>query len=292
MPVTTAMVGGSLDPATHEIDARWTMAYAAALGDTAGHYFDTTRTDGIVAHPMFVVCQEWPVIVSGRDGSERWGITADETRRSVHATHDLTVRRLIRPGDVLTTTAVHTGVEQRKPGAYVTTRLETSDAGGHVVATTEQGALYLGVPTEGDDRSADPSGPTIDLDDPGPPLEEIPVAIAHGAAHTYTECARIWNPIHTDESVARAAGLPGIILHGTATMAFAVSCVIDIRAGGDPARVRRVIGRFGAQVLMPSTITVRLHATQRTSEAFRTIPYEVLSENGGPAIDRGAVVLD
>jgi len=26
----------------------------------------------------------------------------------------------------------------------------------------------------------------------------------------YTECARIWNPIHTDAAVAKAAGLPAI----------------------------------------------------------------------------------
>ena len=50
------------------------------------------------------------------------------------------------------------------------------------------------------------------------------------AAHVYTEGARIWNPIHTDAAVAARAGLPGIILHGTATLALAVSisvtCVV------------------------------------------------------------------
>src|SRR6266581_3658401 len=30
------------------------------------------------------------------------------------------------------------------------------------------------------------------------------VAVAANAAHVYTECARIWNPIHTDDAVARA----------------------------------------------------------------------------------------
>ena len=45
------------------------------------------------------------------------------------------------------------------------------------------------------------------------------------AAHVYTECARIWNPIHTDVAYARAAGLPDIILHGTATLALSISKV-------------------------------------------------------------------
>ena len=42
------------------------------------------------------------------------------------------------------------------------------------------------------------------------------VEVPYHLGHVYTECARIWNPIHTDLAVARAAGLPGPILHGTA----------------------------------------------------------------------------
>jgi acyl dehydratase len=292
MPVPATLVGTTLDAMTHNIDARWTMAYAASLGDVGVDYFDTTLPEGVAAHPMFAVCPEWPVLVSGRDHSDRWGITADETRRSVHATHDLTVHRLIRPGDLLTTTGRYTGVEQRSPGAFVTTWLESRDAAGELVATTEQGALYLGVATDGDDRPAESPGDPVVLTDSGSPTDEIRIDIPHGAAHTYTECARIWNPIHTDASVARAAGLRGVILHGTATMALAVSRVTEVCAAGDPDRVRRILGRFRAQVLMPSTITVRLHAAQALPDGRRVIPYVVATDDGEPAVDRGAVVLD
>ena len=81
------------------------------------------------------------------------------------------------------------------------------------------------------------------------------------AAHVYTECARIWNPIHTDVAVARAAGLPGLILHGTATLALAVSRVVarDLRRA-TPARVREIAVRFTGMVPMPSTVTVRAGA--------------------------------
>lgn len=291
MPVTSELVGTTLGPSTHHVDERWTMAYAAALEETADHYFDTTRPAGIVAHPLFAVCVEWPVIVSGRDAAERLGVLPEETRRAVHATHDLTVHRLIRPGDTLSTTATHTGVEQRSPGAFVTTRLETRDAQSELVAVTEQGALYLGVPTTGEERPAPAAEPPELLDAEGATWSQIQVRIPHGAAHTYTECARIWNPIHTDEAVARAAGLPGIILHGTATMALAVSRIVDACADGDPSRVRRIVGRFGAQVPMPSTITVRLSATERSSDGTMAVPYDVSNQEGGRAIDRGIVVL-
>ena len=103
MPIPTDMVGDQIGPLKHEVDARWVMAYSAALGDTQDCYFNTNRENGIVAHPMFAVCPEWPVIVQGRDLADKWGITPEETRQSVHATHDLVIHRLARPGDVLQT---------------------------------------------------------------------------------------------------------------------------------------------------------------------------------------------
>ena len=42
-------------------------------------------------------------------------------------------------------------------------------------------------------------------DNDGKARAEVPLAISTGAAHVYTECARIWNPVHTDSAVAAAA---------------------------------------------------------------------------------------
>lgn len=293
MPVPTSMVGATAGPWEHDVDARWTMAYAAALGDHLGCYMDTTRRDGVVAHPLFPVCVEWPVIVEGRDASSDHGVTLDELRRGVHASHDLTVHRLVRPGDRLTTTMEVTGVSQRPPGAFTTMRLTTVDAGGEPVATTEQGSLYLGVDAEGSDAPAALAAPPLDAgdDERGDPRVEIAVPIAAGAAHIYTECARIWNPIHTDAAVAAAAGLPGIILHGTATLAHGVSGVVAHAAAGDPAAVRRIAGRFSAMVLMPSTVTVRVFAERSGPDGTTLVPFDVLAESGTPAVSRAAVLL-
>lgn len=292
MPVPAAMVGDTVGPMVHEVDARWTMAYAAALGDTDDCYFDTRRPDGVVAHPMFAVCPEWPVIVQGREIADRWGITPHETRRSVHATHDLTVHRLVRPGDILTTSLTYVGVEQRRPGTYATTRMETTDAAGELVATTHQGGVYLGVETDGDDHPAPAEQAPLEFGEPPESvLHEAQIPIAHGAAHTYTESARIWNPIHTDAKVAENAGLPAIILHGTATLALGVSTVIDTVAEGRPELVRRIIGRFGSMVLMPSTITARVFDVRPEGDQV-AVRFEVRGEDGGAAVDRGIVLLD
>ena len=292
MPVPTEMVGDSVGPMVHEVDERWTMAYAAALGDTNDCYFDTRRPQGVVAHPMFAVCPEWPVIVHGRSIADAWGISTEETRQSVHATHDLTVHRLVRPGDVLSTQLTYIGVEQKRPGAYATMRIETRDAEGQIVATTEQGGIYLGVSTSGPDRPASSHQEPLEFGEaPETAAHELRIPVAHGAAHNYTESARIWNPIHTDAAVAEAAGLPAIILHGTATLALGVSAVIDTIADGDPQRVRRIVGRFGSMVLMPSTITTHIFDVRDHGDQL-AVRFEVRGEDGGAAVDRGVILLD
>lgn len=291
MAIPTDLAGTGVDAVEHRVDERWTMAYAASLGETSSRYFDTTSTDGVVAHPLFAVCPEWPVIVAGREEMERAGVPLAEVRTGVHATHDTTIHRLIRPGDVLSTSMKTVGVVNIKPGAMSTVRLETVDAQGLPVATTSQNGIYLGVPTDGPDRPDPAPPPPIEgIERVGDPIE-FPVDIAAGAAHSYTECARIWNPIHTDKAVAIAAGLPDIILHGTANLAHGVSTVVRTTGEGRPELVRRITCRFAAMVRMPSIITVRIWSENRTADGNRTVPFEVLNQDGSPAVKDGLMVF-
>lgn len=291
MPVPAALLDIALPPVLHDIDERWTMAYAAALGDHSHHYLDTTRLDGVVAHPLFPVGPEWEAIVASRSMSEPLGMTRAEVLAGVHATHDLTVHRLVRPGDRLSTQLAIVGMTDISPGAKVTTRLTTVDEHGRAVATTTQDAIYLGVPTAGvhhPDPEPPPAIPSPERR--GDPTIET-VEVAAGAAHVYTECARIWNPIHTDRLVAQASGLPDIILHGTATLAHGITAVVSHRADGDPKLVRRVAGRFAAMVELPSTITVRVWPGNETPDGNTTIPFEVYNATGVAAVKDGLIVL-
>jgi acyl dehydratase len=117
-----------------------------------------------------------------------------------------------------------------------------------------------------------------------------PVAIPANLAHVYTECARIWNPIHTDRAVAEEAGLPDIILHGTATLGLAVSRVLRREADGDPGQVRRIAARFGAMVLMPSTLTIRGFRATDTPDG-RWVAFEALTHEGRRAVRDGGLLL-
>jgi acyl dehydratase len=288
MPLSSSIVGTVSEPTATDIDARWTMAYAAALGDTIPVYLDTLRPDHLVAHPMFSVCFEWPLIVAMRRLFKTNSLTDQEAMRGVHATHDLIIHRPIRPPEMLRTRLKIAGVERRTPGAYQLTRLDTVDASAAPVCTSWYGSIYRGVAVEGPDRPADLSMPPVA---PADALEktqtEIKIPVPAGMAHIYTECARIFNPIHTDAAVARAAGLPAIILHGTATLALAVSRIVESRAQSDPTRVSRIACRFGAMVTMPSTLTLRILADPTSAGIF----FEVINGEGKLAIRDGFVGL-
>ena len=57
MAIPTSLVDMVVPPMVHDVDERWTMAYAASLGDSRSAYLDTTSPDGVVAHHYMK--EEW-----------------------------------------------------------------------------------------------------------------------------------------------------------------------------------------------------------------------------------------
>ena len=193
-----------------------------------------------------------------------------------------TFLRPIAEGETLTTQATVTGMQAIKPGAALTTRLDTRNADGELVARTWQLGIARGVAINGAGRASEAPPPRPSLPSPWGQPQRFSIPIAANAAHVYTECARIWNPIHTDRRVALAAGLPDIILHGTATLALAVSKLVDEFLGGEPGRVRRIGGHFRAMVLMPSNIVLEV-----LGQSADTLFFQVLTANAEPAVSQG-----
>jgi acyl dehydratase len=265
LKISSAIVGREAGPDQQRIDKRWLMAYNAALGELSA-----------APHPLFPVCYEWPATQALRVATRLQEINA----RLVHAQHDLVLHRPAAEGDTLAVTARVVSATQRRPGTFVVFRLSAKGAGGEAVSTTRYGMLYRGVALEGGERRLE------EVEDPpaSPPRLERAgeVAISSVAAHVYTECTRIWNPIHTDPEYARAAGLPGIILHGTATLAYSISAALRKFA---LLKVKRVRCRFSGMVFMPSTLSV--HASRHPSPSGDAIAFEARNERGEPVIERG-----
>jgi acyl dehydratase len=268
LKLSSAIVGEQAGPREHLVDARWVMAYSAGLGEL---------NPEARPHPLFPVCYEWPVSRSIRE----LPALAPVAGLLVHAQHELVVHRPLRADETVRCSVRIVTARQRGPGAFVVYRFETRDADGARLTTSDFGALYRGVQLDRDagEPVNDPASTTLPLHAIG----EIPIAAT--AAHVYTECARIWNPIHTDVAYARAAGLPDIILHGTATLAYSVSALLRAFRV-EAAAVRRVACRFSGMVLMPSTIKVR------AARDRGVIQFETLNGKGEAAITRGSLLLE
>jgi acyl dehydratase len=282
VPLPSAIVGLTTEPYRYTVDARWLMAYVAGIDDSGTCYTDTTHE--LAMHPLFPVCVEWDAIVALRHGPGAVLMSAAEQARAVHAEHDLHIFRPFRAGSTVTVTATAIGVEQRSPGAYLLKRIDTRDASGALLCSTYQGTLYRGVTVDGPPRPA-ADAPVRPSAVGGSAWREF-FDIPWHAAHTYTECARIWNPIHTDRAHALAAGLPDIILHGTATLARAVSLLVQRAAGGTAARIRRIGCRFSGMVRMPSRLCLHVDAQNGNSAAFR-----VLDEAGSEVVRHGFITF-
>jgi acyl dehydratase len=166
--------------------------------------------------------------------------------------------------------------------------LETVDeATGTPLVTSWSGSIYRGVAVAGPDRAerdppAVPSSGGAPAAGSDPGRGEVAFPVRRGLAHVYSECAAIWNPIHTERAVALRAGLPDIILHGTATWALAGLAVAARRAGGEPLRLRRLAGRFAAPVLPDSVLRVRIGPP--SSDRARGIAFDVVAGQEGGAV--------
>lgn len=278
MKIPSRIAGAEAPALEQTLDARWIMAYSAGLREDDPRCYDTGAA-ALPVHPLFPVCYEWEALKPARNVPELREIQP----RLVHAEHDVVLHRPLCAGERVRTGVRVVAVQARTPGAFVVFRCDTRDAAGDNVATSHYGYLYRGVGVDGTDAQIaelpEPKKASAEL----APTGEISVPAT--AAHVYTECARIFNPIHTDIAYARAAGLPGIILHGTATLALSISRAL--RVHDIPwRRVRGVSCRFSGMVLMPSTLAVR---AARTGDA---ISFETANDRGNRVISRGRLLLE
>jgi acyl dehydratase len=139
------------------------------------------------------------------------------------------------------------GVRQRATGTAVIAQARTEDQDGALVNEQFMTLYFPGatvaqsVGVDAPDhrlpegvRDRRPDAVVVQQTDPDQPVR---YAAASGDTGAY----------HLDAEAARAVGLPGVIMHGLCTMAFACWALVA-HSGSDPARVRRLAVRFARPV--------------------------------------------
>jgi acyl dehydratase len=292
MPINPDALGASAS-LSQQVDTRWVLSYAAGLGLTDRLYLDDAQADGPFVVPMFCVCLEWEAALKTRNALLR--LDEAELRRAVHVWQDSRFVSPIRAGMAVSTSSEVVHMRRTSAGTYVLIRYRSSErSSGTLLVDSLSGTMFRGVSIAGDHEvlgedprprsTASAQGAVLaDAVLADAVLAEYAMPIDAGLPHVYTECARIWNPIHTEERVARSAGLGGILLHGTATWAFAAKAIAQGLEGAEGLRrLRRLQGEFRRPVAPLETIRIR--ALRRDGDE---IAFDVLTGSGHQAMSAG-----
>jgi acyl dehydratase len=267
------------------VSAESIAVYAAATDDLNPRYLK----GDVVAPPLFPVRLFHPLVSVCCEDPE---LDLDMLRL-VHGEQDMTWFAPLRPGDTVQLSGILESVSQKSRGCIVAWRLRASVDGatrvearlsvfvrGQMLEGVPEGAVFGAVPAGGD---GEPEGPAL-------LSSTTHIDPTHPAR--YAEASGDDNPIHLDEAVAQAAGLPTVILHGLCTMAMAVRGVVDELLGGDPERLRRVAVRFSRPVLPGHELTTEVFAAGSTSAGRNAYHLITKNQDGAVVIARGWVEVD
>jgi acyl dehydratase len=281
MPVDSDIVGRALPEETLLVTTRMALAYAAAIDERARPCNDDLADD-FMAPPSFCVSLEWRwTLMSRKQGR---GLVPEELSRFVHMGQNTQFLSPIRPGMRVRVTGRTVEVRQTKAGALVRTQLEISDtATGAPLTRTLIASLARGVAVCGPDRSLPDIADITENWSPPAERERTRLHLDRWFAHRYTECTRIWNPIHTERAFARSAGLAEPIVHGTALWALVGREIVARYAPGAPERLTVLAGRFAAMVLPNSQIVIEHGRLENDGD----IAFVLRNEVGDNAIVQG-----
>ena len=290
MRINLDIVGARLKEYTTRVEWRQTTNYAASVGDMNPRYFDDLREGGIVAPPMYAVAVSWPVQQNIFEYLEL-PYPPDVFRTMVHYTEYIEFFRPVRPGDRLSVRGEVSAVIPHRAGTKIVFRFAVTDPEGRPFYTEFVGALLRGVICGDGGREAisvpaPPKSPPAAV-----PIWEEDIYIGKEAPYVYDGCANIVFAIHTSPAFARSVGLPGIILQGTATMAYAVCQLVNREAGEDPTKLKVISGRFTGMVMPDSWIKVRLLEREIKDNEVH-LHFEVLSGQQQRAVSNGYARLN
>ena len=260
------------------------MAFASSINDVNPRYYDDLREEGLMVHPCLAFSLQW---------ASRFRLDQKIDPRvaafGVHASTDLRIYRPFQTGEAITTQGKLIQKRQIPPGVYNVEKYQMVSSSGELVAELYYNGITRGATLEGGDvlLEEELEPPTVSRFG-AEPLWTKELVVGLHAGQQYTECANIYNPIHTEPSVAKASGLPDMILHGSATKAMALMTVVDECLGGDADRVTRLTGQLRGMVLMDTKVKVECW-TEEIVEGEVRIAFRVLNDQGDPAISNGVI---
>jgi acyl dehydratase len=275
MPLNRACLGKTYAAASTAVTGELIQNYARACNEDNPRYFDAASPGGIIAPPMFAVVVTWIPVISALTDPE---LGAD-LLRLLHTAQQMEFLAPIRPGDRISGAARIASIDAAAGGESIVLELSAINQEGLAISRARFTALIRGRREAALAAEPRPSlEPEIERDSP---LFSVTQTIDRDQTARYAEASGDRNPIHADETVAKMVRLPGIIVHGLCTMAFAARAIVGTTCAADPLRLKCLAVRFARPVLPGDTLTTLIWPAQ---EAGR---YSFATTNaGGPVVLR------
>ncbi len=271
-----AHVGRTYDGGCALVDAHAVAMYAEATQDEHIRYYG----DGAIAPPMFHVRPMRDLLFAFMEDPE---LDLD-TLRLVHAEYDARFHHPVRVGDVMHLRGTLTHIEQKSRGLLV----EGSLLGfvDNQLAVEVRTSFYIREQIKAPVGTGKRSLP-VSVEGSGPPSHVRTWRVAADQSHKYAAASLDRNPIHLDPEVARAGGLPDVILHGLCSMAMTGRTVLDAVGNSDPLRLRRLALRWARPVLNGCALSTRIWSSEPDEEGVVMVKFDVVDASGEQVVKLG-----
>lgn len=240
------------EPHEFVVDRERLQAYAGATNDTVPDHLA-----GNLASPIFNVVPAFKVIAPLTENMP----PVAKRMMGLHGEQDFRFHRPIEPGMRLLTKAFPLGVIPHSTGSTITIRGLTTTPDGELIV--EQFVTVF-IRTAIAPEAAGDGPPTRELQREGAPFAEVTQGFDPDQTFRYMGASGDTMPLHSSHDFARQFGLPGIIMHGNCTLAFATRALLEHTAGNDVRRLKRLAVRFSRFVTPSDTITTKIYRAGKT----------------------------
>lgn len=236
MSFDVAAIGVPGEDVVYEVTEAAMQAYAAATDDVAGG-------------PVFAVVPAWRTIAP----ASRSVAQGDDVRRYlVHYEQDMLLHRPVAPGMTLVSRATPIALLARPNGTSLVIKTETHTEDGAAVNQQYVTEFFRGVETA---ESIGERAPEHRLEADGDPIATVTYGVSDDQTVRYAAASGDDFAIHLDDEFARQVGLPGRIVHGLCTLAFAGRAVLEAASIDDPRAIKRIAVRFSAPLFPGESVT-------------------------------------
>jgi acyl dehydratase len=244
------------------------------------------RDDGSAVHPLYAVVPPTGIL---QVAQKRLLRSVPGPVHDVHASSYFHLHALLRPPTKIRNAAAPIAIFPTPVGTATLVRLWSWDADGTLLWEQYNTSIALGM-TWVDKLYGDP-GPEFTVGQPQPGQEptSIPIEITSDAPERFAVVQRDNHPMHYDDAFAKAAGYPGIIAHGTHTLALSAAAIITEVAPDNPASLKVFGGRLSGGAMPGSMLTLRLWPDQGNDRQWS---FDLIDGSGKPILKRGVAAFE